>query len=389
VAGLRVSRRPADEVEARGAPVDPKYMFFVYTMRTYSAAVTGKAWKSVHCEKCSADYAYEMVRRGSARSSSAYGIGNAWAKRAAEQGARQKLQKRLKDDSDPVACPHCGWIQSPMVAALRRRAHRWLKWTAYIILSLGLVAAAMGILTASNGFSHPIEPDQLKVIAILIGGSILICAAGLWIRSLLAQQIDPNCNHPNQPGIIPGAPQAFKLDPARSHPEATAPAPQPVLAATTSAPTLAYESQPLQLEPGGWVTVQLMKLRHPPCCCCLGQTHALRTYTCGPLAKVQLPVCEKCVAFYKGEQTWINLVAAVAGAALGVVAAFVWSASSLGFFALLAIGCTIGLLVGLCVSAKRAAPAGFSRFSAELNTVRIRFRNQAYVRALLAAGQIV
>lgn len=78
-------------------------MFFVFVSRTCSAAISGKVLKSVRCEKCGGDYAYHMVRRGFARSSSAYGIGNGSAKAAAERGARTKLQKRLAKDSDPVA----------------------------------------------------------------------------------------------------------------------------------------------------------------------------------------------------------------------------------------------------------------------------------------------
>jgi hypothetical protein len=281
-----------------------------------------------------------------------------------------------------------------MVAFLRLRAHRWLKWTAWIILSLGLASAAMGILAASEGFSRPIDPDPLRLIEILTFGSAAVCCSAMVIRSLLARQINPNWNYPQRPPVIPGAPQAFKFDPVQNKVETSAQIatlaenPQSEPAGPTM---LSYESQPAQLEPGGWVTVQLLRLRPPPrCCCCLEQTRTLRPYKCGRLANVQLPLCQKCATYYKGEQTWVVLVSALIATVLGVAAAWVVPNRSIAILLVLAgVGCVIGLVGGLGIAIKWAAPAGFSRFSPELNTVRIRFRNPAYLRAVLEAGQVV
>ncbi|HEY2588447.1 MAG TPA: hypothetical protein VGI81_22085, partial [Tepidisphaeraceae bacterium] len=246
-------------------------MFFIFVTRTYSAAVSGKVLKSVRCDKCGGNYAYHMVRRGFARSSSAYGIGNASAKAAAEQGARRKLEQRLAKDSDPVGCPDCGWVQAHMVADLRRRSHRWLRWVAWVTSSLGLVSALIAILSATEAFHRPIDPDQSQSIAILLAASVGIWGAALQGRSLLARMINPNRNYPERPGIMPGVPKPFKPGTA---PHATDVAGDPWTpqlspsaptenTTTTARPLIAYEAKPPQLQPGGWVTVQLLDLRHP------------------------------------------------------------------------------------------------------------------------------
>lgn len=167
-------------------------MFFIYFSRTYSAAISGKSQKSVCCEKCGSNYAYHMVRRGFDRSSSAYGIGNASAKAAAERGARGKLAKRLAQDSDPVACPDCGWVQAHMVADLRRRSHAWLKTVAWVVLALGLASVALGILAASEAFRHAFPPEQSQTIALLLAATFGVWGAAMLGRSLLARTIDPS-----------------------------------------------------------------------------------------------------------------------------------------------------------------------------------------------------
>lgn len=373
---------------------------FIY-VRTYSAAISGKVQKSVCCEKCGGYYAYAMVRRGFARSSSAYGIGNATAQTAAQRGAHKKLQKRLANDSDPVACPGCGWIQTRMVADLRRRAHEWLRWVAWIGLAIGLACGIMGILAASNGFARSPEPEQAGLIAAIIACTFGWLCAALGGRSLLARLIDPNRNYPERPGLIPGAPQAIKLAPGglAIDVESSFPGPSQALAMESKAPassyesssrTLAYESKPLRVEPGGWVTVQLLSYRSPPrCSCCMDPTQSVRTYNCGRLAKVQLPLCEKCYDYYKGERIWINLVAGLGGAAVGMVAAFATGITDGSVIALTALTSAIGLLAGFYIAARRSVPAQFSRFSPALNTVRIRFRNPAFIHAVLEAGRVV
>lgn len=166
--------------------------------------------------------------------------------------------------------------------------------------------------------------------------------------------------------------------------------PQSATTTTNAIPLIGYEARPPQLEPNGWLTVQLLELRHPPCCsCCLAPTQSLRAYACGPLAKVPIPVCEKCNRFYKGERAWILFVAGAVGAAAGIGSAMALSLPAEGGAVLTLIASAAALVVGAYIASIRTVPARFSRFSATQNTVRIRFRNPAYAHARLEAGRVV
>lgn len=136
--------------------------------------------------------------------------------------------------------------------------------------------------------------------------------------------------------------------------------------------------------------MQLLDLRHPPrCSCCLGHTQSLRKYRCGPLATVPIPLCDKCRKYYKGEQAWILFVAGAVGAAVGIFGAIALALPNIGGCILTLISTAAALAVGVYVASVRTAPARFSGFSAAHNTVRIRFRNPAYVHALLEGGRVV
>src|SRR5436309_1991742 len=99
---------------------------FVYVQRSFTAAKTGTAVRTVKCEKCGSDYCYRLFRRGQASGSSPYGLDNKGSQRRAETAAAKKLQKLLLYGVDPVACLDCGWIQAEMVQELRKRYYRWM-----------------------------------------------------------------------------------------------------------------------------------------------------------------------------------------------------------------------------------------------------------------------
>ena len=166
--------------------------------------------------------------------------------------------------------------------------------------------------------------------------------------------------------------------------------PQPALSVPAPAmPLLDYESNPPELEPGGWLTVQLLALRHPPLCsCCLAPTESSCRYRCGSLATVPIPLCDRCSKFYKGEKRWILLVAGTIGAIAGLFCAVALSLSTAGGLVLTPITTAAALIVGGYVASGQAGPASFSSYSASRNTLRIRFHNPAYVRVLLHAGRV-
>src|ERR1700754_4599988 len=101
---------------------------FVYVGRTYTSTLTGRRLMEVRCEKCSANYYYEMLRVATGSGSSPYMLNNAGAANRAASGARKNLDALLARGTDPVPCPHCGWFQAEMVRDARQRRHRWMGW---------------------------------------------------------------------------------------------------------------------------------------------------------------------------------------------------------------------------------------------------------------------
>jgi hypothetical protein len=79
----------------------------------------------------------------------------------------------------------------------------------------------------------------------------------------------------------------------------------------------------------------------------------------------------------------------MAGAAIGIFGAIALALPHSGGVILTLISTAAALAVGVYIASVRTAPAHFSRFSAAQNTVRIRFRNPAYVHALLEGGRVV
>jgi hypothetical protein len=367
---------------------------FVYAGRKYTAARTGSAIKQVCCEKCQTHYGYEVVRRATGEGNSPYYLRNNAAKNEAMKMADRRLATKLARAIDPVPCPDCGWFQKSMVMELRRRAHRWMLWTGYVIGSLFLASAVMGLLAATKTFSAPLEQHQAIPVFALAGIGLLVGGLFLAARHALTALIDPNRGGAGGPVPLPGAPRGVKLGvQTQQHPHAPAvQQAQPSIARASAITTgLQYETRPSALEPGGWVTIQLAKVRYPArCCACLNETRKLQTYQCGRLAQTLLPLCEQCASQCKRNHWLTQIVAALLGVALALVLGIAAPTPDVAFYIGISIGgLLVGALVGVPVANRLSRPAMFSRFRAELNTVRVRFRNPNYLRPFLEWGQLV
>jgi len=346
----------------------------VYFGQNFTAAKTGTAVREVICEKCGCDYRYRLFRRGAGSGTSPYSMDNKGAQRRAENMAAKKLQKLLLYAVDPVPCPECGWIQADMVDEYQSRHHGWLYGLAITFAILFGVAIFLWSVIATKGYDRAMKSDDVMVLIVM--GVLLAMGVGLPIltRKLLIRRLNPNRNFPQRPDPIPGAPKAF-----RPGEEGVLDA----LPADAPAGQLSYQHMPPEIEPGGWVTVQLALWPVPATCCsCLGQTQQVRMYTATATNSMKLPVrlCDQCRKFYRTKSlVWMLIGFIICGAG-----AFFWVASSGrkddevvawlvgGFAGLLGVG------IAAALAHSFARPVGFSRFNGPLNTVRVRFKNSDY-----------
>lgn len=372
-------------------------MFLLYTHRLYTAAMTARTIKNVHCEKCECDYAYELIRRGSGQGSSAYGLNNKGAQTRAEKAARSDLHRKLVQGVDPVACPDCGWVQAAMIADLRRRAHRWVLTVCNVGAVVSLACALIAWLAANGPSKGPIDAAQLYWIWGMVFGGPVLAVMGWQIRRFWAGLIDPNRFYPQKPQPIPGVPAAFKpgdIQPVAPVAEfATAVAARQVQSAQQSARAqLGYEVTPPQVEPGGWLTVQLMNMTPPcQCCVCLNHTETLHPVAYSKLVKVPLRICDRCLSQSRRATMLCQAGIVATGLVLGLICGLLLSRSENFLVIVLTFtGFVAGILAaGLLTRWLVPAAASFSRFSPDKNTIRIRFRNRAYLHSFSENGRLV
>ena len=358
---------------------------FVYVGRNYRAAVSGTVIKDVRCEKCGCEYLYRMIRRGEGSGSSPYYLNNEGAQRRANAGAKRQLQKLLARGVDPVACPDCGWLQAQMVRELRRRSLRGLIYTAITLAIVLPVFAFIYALNVTHDFRRSLQQDDQIVLivtaAALIGGVV----GPIWLRRAILRSRDPNRNHPQPPDPIPGAPKPVRkseylqpFDPAAGTPAEL----------IDDDEQIAYERRPPEVEPGGWITVQLL---HPPlpqlCCYCLNPTNTISLYNYGgTLVKMPVRICKPCTRrFWMMRFGW-TIVALVVSLAVAYGATLLAGRMKDDErIAYTVAGGIIGTIVGLVIAVKIAAPVTLGRFNSSLNTIRVRFKNRNYVSTFLAA----
>lgn len=350
------------------------------------AAQIAPVVRQVRCEKCGCDYSYEMIRRGTGAASTAYGLFARRLPKAAAAEAAESLQQHLEQDHDPVGCPDCGWIQSTMVADLRRRAYRWMTKPALAVFVFLMVFAGLfavtGVLGKVQGARGPLATKGLLIALILAVIAVIVISVTAGLRNVLRSRIDPNRGHPDEPGYVPGAPQAISLsDSSRGRP----------LADFNRNPKLPYERKRRELEPGGWITVQLAHFRCPPLCCkCLSATSEVHKLRITRLAQASVPFCADCrrramhsrVMFY----ATVILVCAGAGFLLPLLCRAKFDINISALIAI--IFGVLALIVGALLSFRFPGPVRFSRFRHDLNTVRLRFRNPAYASLVIEQGQL-
>ncbi|HYE18487.1 MAG TPA: hypothetical protein VEA69_08585 [Tepidisphaeraceae bacterium] len=354
-----------------------------YVAKSINSLVAGRQLRQVDCEKCGAEYYYELVRVGMGQASAPYYVGQKWAAKRAERAAERAVAKRLACESEMVPCPKCNWVSASMVERYRRRRYG-TGWVMMIVLltALGLLGVPV-IVTVEEGPRGPRPGDVRPYVMAAAYTSPLILSA-VWvlaIRSMLRQRIDPNRTFPSAPLLPPGTPPAMvrRTDP-RTGEERLEAVPQQVRAEEE-------ELRPGQVG-GEWVTYRAGQVAFPAACCvCTGAPTTTYSvpFKVSEADEVNVPLCRGCARGLKLK--WWVIALAAAGVVAGVLAIVAWGgvvkADATGRAILFTIGCVFGVPVAVAiVPAMLCKPYRIKVVDGDRGIFRLTATNPEFVRAM-------
>jgi hypothetical protein len=336
-----------------------------YWGKTFTTTLSGSVIKPVTCERCRKEYFYELARSAKGQGHAPYNIGQEAAARRAQESAEKKLAKRLATEHEAVGCAHCGWVQDPMVAHLRRRHLRWLLILVWVVMPIALAAlgAYVWIRHADDRLSDELRNElmQYGVLVIVAGGALLS------LRWMLARRIDPNANYPQRSPPLPGTPPAL------------------LKRMVDGVETLIAVQQQSEVLRGNWAEVQLERCQFPQqCCVCLGPA-GVEFQT--PLTSwVKVPMCAACRGkalrrWWKWAGVGISLGLATAGA----ISFSIPGLDDSGRWAAAFLGAIIPALIFVLILTRRGRVYRQKTIDASRGVVRLWFQNQHYTRRLADA----
>lgn len=340
----------------------------IYVSKQFTAAATGSVFRTVHCERCSQPYAYELARVGIGRGAAPYYINQSGAQKRADRAAKKDLAKRLSRDEEAVPCPACGWIQDSMVRSIRSQKYRGL----VRLVSIGL-PAILAILFFAGLFTYLdryAKPGQLIPILQLAVGAVTVAVAILAFRSFLLSRIDPNHLFPQRPVVTPGTPPALIPDGA-GEVERLVPA--------------SIE----QIEqPDDWVEVQFQRCILPEVCCeCLGPHDRVFQTPLADNDNLAVPLCRACyrkIVWRWWRWTGISILLALTVA--GAIVLSMRKGDAFGrWFLFGLIGLFGSVLTMAALPRMMVKPYRIKVLDSERGVVRLKFRNPQYTRLLMEA----
>lgn len=171
-----------------------------------NVTLSGCRTKSIVCEECGQAYTYELQRTTVGSDDSLISWNEASAFRKAEVNARKKLDDLLESECDPVECPQCGWVQSDMVEAVRRRSYLGLKGFVDLgwLIGLGGLLLAVVLPLLVHFAAPPDKPRAWDGSLVIVIVGLVIMQIGLmpacffWaLRKFLCWRYDPNRDYFN------------------------------------------------------------------------------------------------------------------------------------------------------------------------------------------------
>jgi hypothetical protein len=140
------------------------------------------------CERCQAEYVFEVARTARGSSFSPALIADEGAARRAADEATRKLRAMRRTATAPVPCPMCGWYQRPMIPLAQAQHNRWMQgWGIGLLLSLLLLLPATLCALCANAHSSILVALGIANLVAFVGG------IGLQIvRLITCGRFDPN-----------------------------------------------------------------------------------------------------------------------------------------------------------------------------------------------------
>lgn len=348
----------------------------IYVGKNFTATVTGSRIRTVHCERCSQEYHYELARVGSGHGTAPYYIGQSAAAKRAERAAQKHLERQLSRSEEAVPCPSCGWIQEAMVLSIRRQRYRWILQLVWVGVPAALVI--LGFAALFTYLDRYAKPSQLISIGKIAGWTVASGAALLSLRSLLLSRIDPNALYPQRPAVSPGTPPAL-IKQVEGGVERFIPA--------TMEPVIQTDD---------WAEVQFQRCALPLVCCeCLGTAERNFQTPIADPTLLPVPVCHACqrrLTWRWWRWTGVSVVAALLIA--GGIAAAIPKADTFARWFVFVVAALFGSILGIAVlSNSKARPYRMKKVDLSRGVIRLKFRNAQYTRLLaeeyLLRGQAI
>jgi hypothetical protein len=339
-------------------------MFFHPHIHTESVTcvLVRAEWKQVRCEQCDCEYGYELIRRAKGEAVTLFHLFQQRAQRAASRRAECKLEKRLARGIDVAPCPQCGWVQREMVRELRGRSTSKLAFVRWLI-PCALATSALTLAGAAAARGGGPFPSEVRVMltafsaAAAISGALLVA-----ITSRARRRVDPNRDFPAPPQPIPATPRIRASNRAEKA--------LPNFIATC-------------IEPGGWITVQMQGLTFPRICCrCLGATTELHSFP--TLHQIRAPVrlCSDCNRVAQRRYRRSLLLMTLLGVVCAVPGLWTDAEPIVRWIAFPFVGGALGYTLGAVLVNRHLNPVTIGKFDSVRNTLRLRFRNPAYLNKL-------
>ncbi len=339
----------------------------MYVGKAFTASIVGRRIESVTCEKCAAQFHYELIREGTGKASAPYFLFQASGPNRANAAAQKDLAKRLACESELVPCPRCQWVNGDLIDRYRRSKYRRGARFAAGIAVAGPVAA--GLEAYIYNIRVPSARMQMVLAVCALSG-----AGVLLIRRWLRHQIDPNRNFPGMPVIPPGTPPALverhdsqsrqsRLEPVARRPEE---------------PTRESE----------WAVFQADEVEFPwICCVCLANatTRYNSPFKVSEYSDIGVPLCGSCSARLR-KRWW---VVALIGASLALALAALLAATVPGpdAFGRWGLFCLLGLFASTTVVAavpnRVCRPYRFGVVDAGRRVVKFSAQNPAYTELIV------
>lgn len=136
-----------------------------------NVSVAVKTIKHVQCEKCGAEFEYEMVREVE-KAPHGFALTQARAEARARKEAEREARERLASESDLVRCPKCGCINEQMRQGyeLTRAREKKKLWLIVATTAAGVIVVSLALLGMK----------EFNIHLLVVGGMCLIaCAASL------------------------------------------------------------------------------------------------------------------------------------------------------------------------------------------------------------------